>query len=106
MNQQQERRQQQQHEQEEQLKIEQQKISENRKKVSTAQRDKGKYRKKVQYVSIETSDENRKHSKDPEKFRTEFGMQLIADQFGDCCHNRLNFVGVQRIAALFGDAVM
>ena len=77
MKQQQEQHQQQQQEREQQLKIEQ--IIENRKKVSAARRDKCKQKKKVQYVSIGTSDEKRQRSKDPEKFGTEVGMQMIAD---------------------------
>ena len=106
MKQQQERLQLQQQEQEQQLVIEQQQISDNRKKVSDARRDKGKRKKKVQYVSIGTSGEKRQRSKDPGKFGTEVGMQMIADRFGDGWHKSITrLFGVQRIAALFGDGV-
>ena len=106
MKQQQERQEQQQQEQQKQLEIEQQQISKNRKNVSTAQRDKDKRKKKVQYVSIGTSGESRKSSKDQEKFGTEVGMQMIAGQFGDSWHKLITrCFGVQRIVALFRDAV-
>ena len=106
MKQQQERRQQHQHKQEKQLEIEQQQISDNIKTVSVAQRDKGKRRKKVQCVSIGTSGESRKSTKDPGKFGTEVGMQMIADRFGDSWHNLITrCFGVQWIVVLFGDAV-
>ena len=74
MKQQQEQRQQQQHEQEKQLEIEEQQISENRKIVPVARREKGKRKKRVQCVSIGTSGESRKSSKDPGNFGTEVGM--------------------------------
>jgi len=106
MKQQQECLQLQQQEQEQQRVIEQQQISDNRKKVSAAQRDKGKQKKKVQYVSIGTSDVQRQRSKDPGKYGMEFGMQMIADRFGDGWHKSIGkSFGVQRIAALFGDGV-
>ena len=101
-----EQRQQQQQELEEQLEIEQQQISENRKTVSDAQRDKGKRKKRVQCATIGTSGESRKRSKDSRKFGTAFGIQIIADRFGDGWHKSIGkSFGVQRIAALFGDAV-
>ena len=106
MKQQQERLKLQQQEQEQQPIIEQQQISDNRKKVSATRRDKGKQKKKIQYLSIETSGEKRQRSKDPGKVGTEVGMQMIADQFGDGWHKSITrLFGVQRIAALFGDGV-
>ena len=106
MKQQQEQRQQQQHEQEKQLEIEQQQISENWKTVSAARRNKGKQEKKVQCVLIRISGESWKSSKDPGKFETEVGMQMIADRFGVGWHKSITrCFGVLRIAALFGDAV-
>ena len=107
MKQQQEWRQQQhQQEQKQECENEQQQFSENRKTVSVAQKDKGKIKNIVQYVSIGTSDESRKRSKDLEKYGTEFGMQMIANEFGDGWHKSIGkSFGVQRIAALFGDAV-
>jgi len=106
MKQQQERLHLQQQEQEPQRVIKQQQISDNRKNVCNAQRDKGKQRKKVQYVSIGTSGENRQRSKYPGKVGTEEGMQLIADRFGDGWHKSITrLFGVQRIDALFGDGV-
>ena len=57
-------------------------------------------------MDIQTSGEGRKRSKDPGKFGIEFGMQMIADRFGDGWYKSIGkFFGVQRIAALFGDAV-
>ena len=107
MKQQLEQQRQQQQEQEKQRETEHQQISKNRKNVSATQRDKGKRKKKAQYASIETSGKSRKSSKDPEKFGTEFGMQMIADQFGDGWHKSITrFFGVQRTAALFIDAVI
>ena len=106
MKQQLEQRQQQQQELEKQLKIEQQQISKNRKIVSDARGDKGKQKKKVQCEKIGTSGKSRKRSKDPGKYGPEFGMQMIVDQFGDGWHKSIGkSFGVQRIAALFGDAV-
>ena len=65
-----------------------------------------KRKKKVQCVTFETSGKSRKRSKDPGKYGTKFGMQMIADRFGDGWHkSTLDIFGVQRIAALFGDAV-
>ena len=81
-------------------------ISKNKKNVSTAQIDKDKRKKKVQYVSIGTSGKSSKSSKIPDKFGTEFGMQMITDRFGNGWHTSITrFFGVQRIGALFGDAV-
>ena len=106
MKQQQEQQEQQQQEQEKQREIEQQQISENRKTVSTAQSNKGERKKKVQCVSIGTNGESRTSSQDPGTSRTEFGMQMIANRFGDGWHKLITrFSGVQRIAALFGDAL-
>ena len=63
-------------------------------------------KKKVQCVSDGTSGESSTSSVDPGTFGTEFGMQMIADRFGDGWHKTITrFSGVQRIAALFGDAV-
>ena len=57
-------------------------------------------------MSIRTSGEKRQRSKDPGKYGTEFGMQMIADQFGDGWRKSIGkSFGIQRIAALFGDAV-
>ena len=57
-------------------------------------------------MSIGTSGESRMSSKDLGKFGTEFGMQMIADRFGDGWHKSImRFSCVQRIAALFGDVV-
>ena len=57
-------------------------------------------------MSIGTSGESRKSSKDPGKFGTEVGMQMIADPFGDGWHRLITrCFGVQRIVALFRDAV-
>ena len=57
-------------------------------------------------MSIGTSGEKRQRSKDPGKYGTEFGMQMIADRFGDGWHKLIGkSFGVQRIAALFGGAV-
>ena len=66
-------------------------------KVVAAQKGKGKQRKKVQ---LHHSRINSKLSKDT----VMFGMQLIADQFGDGWHKCIMdlFAG-QRIEALFGD---
>ena len=62
---------------------------------------------KVKYVSIGTSGESKKRSKDPGKFGTEFGMQVITDRFGDGWHKSITrFSGVQRIVALFGDTII
>ena len=83
MKQQQEQRKQHKQIQEQEHEIEQHQISENRKTISVAQRDKGKRKKKVQCVSNGTSGESRTSSVDPGTFGTEFGMQMIADQFGD-----------------------
>ena len=47
--------------------------------------------------------EHRKRSK--EIFGTTFGMQMIADQFGDGWHKCITIFGGQRIEALFGDGV-
>merc|ERR1712238_232200 len=106
MKQQLEQRQQQQQELAEQLEIEQQQISKNRKTVSDKRGSKGKRQKKVQCEKIGTSGESRKRSKDPAKFGFEFGMQMIADRFGDGWHKSIGkSFGIQRIAALFGDAV-
>merc|ERR1712238_159910 len=106
MKQQLEQRQQQQQELEKVREIVQQQISKNRKTVSDARRDKGKRQKKVQCEKIGTSGESSKRSKDPGKFGTEFGMQMIADRFGDGWHKSIGkSFGVQWIAALFGDAV-
>ena len=67
---------------------------------------KGKRQKKVQCEKSGTSGESRKRSKDPAKFGMEFGMQMIADRFGDGWHKSIGkSFGVQRITALFGDAV-
>ena len=39
-------------------------------------------------------------------FGATFGMQMIADQFGDRQHTTiLDIFGVQRVATLFGDVV-
>merc|ERR1712238_521702 len=101
-----EQRQQQQQELEKLREIEQQQISKNRKTVSDARRDKGKRQKKVQCEKIGSSGKSSKRSKDPGKFGTEFGMQMIADRFGDGWHKSIGkSFGVQRIATLFGDAV-
>ena len=81
MKQQLEQRQQQQQELKKLFEIEQQQISKNRKTVSDARGAKGKQKKKVRYVSIGTNDVQRQRSKDPGKYGTEFGMQMIADQF-------------------------
>ena len=108
MKQQQEQQQHRQHEQEKQVEIEQQQISETRKTISTARRDreKGKNKKKVQYVLIGTSGKSRKRSKDPGSFEKEFGMQMITDRFGDGWHKSITrCFEVQWITALFGDAV-
>ena len=106
MKQQREQRQQKQQELEKQLEIEQQQIRENRKTVSDAQGDKGKRMKKVQSETIRTSCESKKRKKDQGKFGMGFGMQMIADRFGDGWHKSImRFTYVQRIAALFGDAV-
>ena len=60
----------------------------------------------MQYVSIGTSGESRKRSKDPGNFGKEFGMQMITDRFGDSWHKSITrLFGVQRITTLFGDAV-
>mmetsp|Transcript_7577 Transcript_7577/g.8608 ORF Transcript_7577/g.8608 Transcript_7577/m.8608 type:complete len:108 (+) Transcript_7577:305-628(+) len=92
--------------QEEEHEIEQHQISENRKTVSAVQRDKGRKRKKVQCVSNGTSGKSRMSSVDTGMFGTEVGMQMIVDQFGDGWHKTITrFSCVQRIAALFGDAV-
>ena len=65
-----------------------------------------KRKKKVQCVTFETSGKSRKCSKDPGKYGTKFGMQMIADRFGDGWYKMITrFSGVQRIAALFGDGV-
>ena len=57
-------------------------------------------------MSIGTSGEKRQCSKDPEKFGTEVGIQMIADRFGDGWHKLITrLFGVQRIEALFGDGV-
>jgi len=57
-------------------------------------------------VTSGTSGESRKCSKDPRKFGTEVGMQMIADRFEDGWHKSITrCFGVQQIAALFGDAV-
>jgi len=106
MKQQLEQRQQQQQEMKKLFEIEQQQISKNRKTVSDARGAKGKRQKKVQCEKIGTNGESRKRSKDPGMFGTEFGMQMIADRFGDGWHKTMTrFSGVQRIAALFGDGV-
>ena len=106
MKQQLEQRQQQRQELKKLFEIEQQQISRNRKTVSDARGAKGKRQKKVQCEKIGTSGESRKRSKDPGKFGIEFGMQMIADRFGDGWHKSImRCFGVQRIAALFGDAV-
>ena len=92
--------------QEQEHESEQQQISENRKTISAARRDKGKRKKRVQCVSNGTSGENRTSSVDPGTFGTEFGMQMIADRFGDGWHKSITrLFGVQRIEALFGDGV-
>ena len=58
-------------------------------------------------MSIGTSGEKRQRSKDPGKFGTEVGMQMIADRFGDGWHKlTTRLFGVQRIVALFGDGVI
>ena len=86
--------------------MEQHQISKNRKTVSAAQRDKGKRKKKVQCVSNGTSGESKTSSVDPGTFGTEFGMQMIADRFGDGWNKTITrFSCVQRIATLFGDGV-
>jgi len=86
--------------------MEQHQISENRKTLSAARRDKGKRKKKVQCVSNGTSGESRTSSLDPRTFGTEIGMQMIADQFGDGWHKTITrFPFVQRISTLFGDGV-
>ena len=65
-----------------------------------------KRKKKVQHRSRVSSGESRKSSKDKETVGATFGMQMIADRFGDGWHkSTLDIFGVQRIAALFGDAV-
>ena len=57
-------------------------------------------------MSIGTSDVQRQRSKDPGKYETEFGMQMIANRFGNGWHKSIGkSFGIQRIAALFGDAV-
>ena len=79
MKQQLEQRQQQQQELKKLLECEQQQISKNRKNVVDARGVKGKRQKKVQCEKNGTSGENRKRSKDPGKFGTEFGIQMITD---------------------------
>ena len=82
-------------------------IIENRKKVSAAQKDKGKWKKKVQHRLHGSSGESRKRSKDTETFGEKFGIQMIADPFGDEWHKPiLDIFGVQQIVALFGYAVL
>ena len=50
--------------------------------------------------------ESRKRSNDTEMFGTTFGMQMIADQFGDRWHKSITDIfGGQQIEALFGDGV-
>ena len=106
MKQQQERQKQHKQVQEQEHESEQQQISKNRNTVFAAQRDKSKRKKKVHCVSNGTSGESKTSSLDPETFGMEFGMQMIADRFGDGWHKTITrFSGVQRIAALFGDAV-
>jgi len=58
-------------------------------------------------MSIRSSGESRKGSKNTEMFGTEFGMQMIADRFGDGWHKSMTdiFVGQRIAAALFGDGV-
>ena len=46
-------------------------------------------------MSTGTNDERRKRSKDTEIFGTEFGMQMIADQFGDGWHKSITFFLVE-----------
>ena len=92
---QQQERQQQQHQRE------QDHIRETRKKVSAARMDKGKRRRKSQLMPIGG---HRKRSK--EIFGTTFGMQMIADRFGDGWHKCITDIfGGQRIETLFGDGV-
>ena len=65
-----------------------------------------KRKKKVQHRLRVSSGESRKSSKDKETVGATFGMQMIADRFGDEWHkSTLDIFCVQRIAALFGDAV-
>ena len=99
---QQQERQRQQHEQEVQQNREQQQIRETRKKVSAARKGKGKQKKKLrQHMLIGSIGE---HSK--ETFGTTFGMQMIADRFGDGWYKSItDILGGQWIEALFGDKV-
>ena len=48
-----------------------------------------KRKKKVQCATYETSGKSRKRSKDPGKYGTEFGMQMIADCFGGSWHKSI-----------------
>ena len=65
-----------------------------------------KQKKKVQHWSRVSSGESRKSSKDKETVGATFGMQMIADRFGDGWHKSIpDIFDVQRITALFGDAV-
>ena len=84
---------------------EQQQISETRTKVSAAREAKGKQKKKLQqHMLIGPFGVNRKRSK--EIFGTTFGLQLIADRFGDGWHKCITDIfGRQQIEALFGDGV-
>ena len=67
-------------------------IIENRKKVSTTQKAKGKQKKKVQHSSIGNSGKSRKHNKDMQTPGTDFGMQMIADSFGDGWYKLITIV--------------
>ena len=84
---------------------EQQQIRETRKKASAARKGKGKQKTKLrQHTLIGSTGKHRKHSK--ETFGTTFGMQMIADRFGDGWHKCITDIfGGQRIEALFGDGV-
>ena len=83
-------------------------IRDTGKKIHPTRTAKGnkKRKKKVHHRSHISSGESRKNSKDKEIAGATFGMQTIADRFGDGWHkSTLDIFGVQRITALFGDAV-
>jgi len=57
-------------------------------------------------MSRGSSGKSRKPSKDTEMPETKFGMQMIADRFGNGWHESITDIfGGQRISALFGDGV-
>ena len=65
-----------------------------------------KQKEKVQHWSRVSSGESRKSSKNKEIGGPKFGMQMIADRFGDGWYKSITDIcGGQQIKELFGDGV-